>query len=68
MRVTSREYKVIVDGSLLADVDAALSDIFDDIGDLARAVGLGVAEKFDAKDPNERTNHPLPRHPRLYAP
>jgi hypothetical protein len=55
MRVTSREYKVIVDGALLADVDAALSDILDDIGDLARAVGLGVTEKFDAKDPNERT-------------
>jgi len=55
MRVTSREYKVIVDGSLLADVDAALSDILDDIGDLTRAVGLGVAEKFDAKDANERT-------------
>jgi hypothetical protein len=55
MRVTSREYKVIVDGSLLVDVDVALSDILDDIGDLARAVGLGVAEKFDAKDPNERT-------------
>lgn len=55
MRVTSREYKVIVDGSLLADVNAALSDILDDIGDLARSVGLQVTEKFDAKDPNERT-------------
>ena len=55
MRVTSREYKVIVDGSFLANVDAALSDILDDVGDLARAVGLVVAEKFDAKDPNERT-------------
>jgi hypothetical protein len=54
MRVTSREYKVIVDGSLLADVDAALGDILDDIGDLARSAGLGVTEKFDAKDPNER--------------
>jgi hypothetical protein len=55
MRVTSREYKVIVDGSLFADVDAALSDILDDVGDLAGSVGLGVADKFDAKDPNERT-------------
>ena len=54
MRVTSREYKVIVDGSLLAEVDAALSDIRDDIGDLARSIGLVVTEKFDAKDPNER--------------
>jgi hypothetical protein len=55
MHVTSREYKVIVDGALLADVDAALSDILDDLGDLARSMGLGITEKFDAKDPNERT-------------
>ena len=55
MHVTSREYKVIVDGSLLADVDAALSDIRDDVGGLARSIGLVVTEKFDAKDPNERT-------------
>jgi hypothetical protein len=55
MRVTSREYKVIVDSSLLADVDAALNDILDDVADLARSVGVGVTEKFDAKDPNERT-------------
>jgi hypothetical protein len=55
MRVTSREYKVIVDGSLFADLKTALSDILDDIGDPARSAGLGVTEKFDAKDPNERT-------------
>jgi hypothetical protein len=55
MRVTSREYKVIVDYSLLADVDAALNDILDDVADLAGSVGVEVTEKFDAKDPNERT-------------
>jgi hypothetical protein len=55
MRVTSREYKVIVEGSLFADVNAALSDIRDDVDELARGAGLGVTEKFDAKDPNERT-------------
>src|SRR5215510_10752220 len=55
MRVTSREYKVIVDGSLFTDVVAALNEILDDVGDLAGEVGLGVTEKFDAKDPNERT-------------
>jgi inorganic triphosphatase YgiF len=55
MRVTSREYKIIVDWSLWAHVDAALSDILVDVGDLAEAVGLEVAEKFDVQDPNERT-------------
>ena len=55
MRVTSREYKVIVDGSLFADVEAGLSDILDDLGDLGRSVGVEVAGKFDDKDPNERS-------------
>jgi hypothetical protein len=55
MRVTSREYKVIVDGTLFADVHAALSDIRNDVDDLGRAGGLVVTEKFDAKDPDERT-------------
>ena len=55
MRVTSREYKVIVDSSLFAEVDSALSDILDDVGNLARALGLEITDKFDAKDPNERT-------------
>ena len=53
--MTSREYKVIVDGSLFSDVVAALNEILDDVDDLAREVGLGVTEKFDAKDSNERT-------------
>jgi hypothetical protein len=39
----------------LADLDAALSDILDDVGDLARTGGLVIADKFDTKDPNERT-------------
>jgi hypothetical protein len=39
----------------LADVDAALNDILDDVGDLARTVGVAVTERFDVKDPNERT-------------
>jgi len=34
MRVASREYKLIVDGSLFADVHSGLSEILDDIGDL----------------------------------
>ena len=55
MRVTSREYKVIVDGSLFADVKAGLSDILDDLGDLGRSVGVEVSGKFDDKDPNERS-------------
>jgi hypothetical protein len=55
MRVTSREYKVIVDSSLFADLDAALSDVVDDIGDLARSLDLECAGNFDATDPKERT-------------
>ena len=55
MRVTSREYKVIVDSALFADLDAALSDIVDDIGNLARSLDLECAGHFDATDPKERT-------------
>jgi hypothetical protein len=55
MRVTSREYKVIVDSSLFADLDAALSDVVDDIEDLARSPDLECAGNFDATDPKERT-------------
>ena len=55
MRVASREYKLIVDGSLFANVHSGLSEILDDIGDLGRAVGVMVAEKFSTKDPDERT-------------
>jgi hypothetical protein len=55
MRVTSREYKVIVDGALFADVDAALGDVLEDVANLGRSVGLTVAGEFDPKDPSERT-------------
>jgi hypothetical protein len=55
MRVTSREYKVIVDSALFADLDAALSDVVDDMGDLARSLDLEFTGHFDATDPKERT-------------
>ena len=55
MYVISREYKVIVDSSWCVDLDAALSSILDDSGDLARSLGLGFAGKFDSVDPKERT-------------
>jgi hypothetical protein len=55
MRVTSREYKVIVDRSLFVALDAALSDILEDTRELAQSVGLGFAGEFDAVDPKERT-------------
>src|SRR5262245_55575715 len=55
MQVTSREYKVIVDGSLFADVEVGLSDILDDLGDLGQSVGVEIGQKFDHKDPTERS-------------
>ena len=56
MHVTSREYKVIVDGSLFADdVEAGLSEVLDDLGDLGQSVGVEVEETFDHKDPTERS-------------
>ena len=55
MHVTSREYKVIVDSSLFADWDAALSDIHDDVKDLAWLVGLEFDGKFDTGNYKERT-------------
>jgi hypothetical protein len=55
MHVKSREYKVIVDRSFCIDLEAALSSIHDETGDLGRSLGLGFAGKFDAEDPKERT-------------
>jgi hypothetical protein len=55
MHVNSREYKVIVDRSFCVDLEAALSSIHDETGDLGRSLGLGFAGKFDAEDPKERT-------------
>jgi hypothetical protein len=55
MHVTSREYKVIVDSSLFANLDVALLVILDDTRDLARSVGLGFTGEFDTMDPKERT-------------
>jgi Lamin Tail Domain len=60
MHVKSREYKVIVDSSLCVDLEAALSTSHDETGDLARALGLGFAGKFDAEDPDDATGHRLP--------
>src|SRR5262245_10523202 len=55
MRIESREYKVIVDSSAFAELDAALSDIRDDLADLARSIGLDIDVDFDVKDPKERS-------------
>lgn len=55
MRVTSREYKVIIDGSLFADPAAALDVVREDTGDLAGSVGVEVVGEFDPEDPKERT-------------
>jgi hypothetical protein len=54
MHVKSREYKVMVDTSLCVDVEAALSNIHDEIEDLAQSLGLRCTGKFDAEDPKER--------------
>jgi hypothetical protein len=53
MHVKSREYKVIVDRSFCIDLEAALSSIHDETGDLGRSLGLGFAGKFDAEDPKQ---------------
>jgi hypothetical protein len=55
MNVTSREHKVIVDDSLFSDVNAALSDIRNDLGDLGKSVSVPVTEMFEVKNPRERT-------------
>jgi hypothetical protein len=55
MRVKSREYKMMVDTLLCADLEAALSSIRGETEDLARSFGLGFTGKFDAEDPKERT-------------
>lgn len=55
MHVKSREYKVMVDSSLCVDLEAALSNIRDEIKDLARSLDLRFTGKFDAEAPKERT-------------
>jgi hypothetical protein len=55
MHVKSREYKVMVDTSLCADLEAALSSIRGETEDLARSLGFGFTGKFDGQDPKERT-------------
>src|SRR5688572_29705778 len=55
MKVTSREYKVIIDGGLFADPAAALGVIREETGDLARAVGAEADGGFAADDPKERS-------------
>lgn len=55
MRVTSREYKVMLAGGPFADPAAALAAVRDDLGDLAAALGGELAGGFDPGDPKERT-------------
>jgi hypothetical protein len=55
MHVKSREYKVMVDSSLCADLEAALSSFRVETEELARSLGLGFTGKFDAGDPKERS-------------
>ena len=55
MRVTSREYKVIVDLSTFGDLSAALADIHSDTRDVARSLGLKCAGKFDLDDHKQRS-------------
>jgi hypothetical protein len=55
MLVTSREYKVIVDTALFANVAAGLKDIRDDIAEVGELVNLTVDGKFKDKDPTEQS-------------
>jgi hypothetical protein len=55
MYVISREYKVIIDSSMCVHLEAALSTIQDDAGDLADSLGLELRGQFNVEDPKERT-------------
>lgn len=59
MKVTSREYKVIVDSSWFIDPEPGmigiLEDILEDIGRLAHLLGVGLEGEFDAGNPKERS-------------
>jgi hypothetical protein len=55
MLITSREYKVIVDESLLKDPSSGLRDILDDVEVLARSLGVKLNGDFDPQDPRVRT-------------
>jgi hypothetical protein len=45
----------MIDSSLFADLDDALSNVLDDLRDLAQSLDLECAGNFDATDPKERT-------------
>jgi len=55
MRVTSREYKVIVDSASFVDPDSALGAILDDSKEIAQSLGVSFTGAFDAAEPKERT-------------
>jgi hypothetical protein len=56
--VTSREYKVMVDGGPFVQPGEALDELRADLADLARSLdsrGVSFSGKFDLKDPKERS-------------
>src|SRR6266545_1439093 len=55
MLLTSREYKVIVDTALFANVAAGLKNIRDDIAELGELVNLTIDGKFKDKNPAEQS-------------
>ncbi len=55
MQVESREYKVIVDTTTFADLSTGLSNILDDVKDVANSLRFDVSDTFDLDKPKERT-------------
>jgi hypothetical protein len=49
--VGSREYKVIIDRDVLADVSSGLDDLLEDIARAGKTAGLVVKKSFEADDP-----------------
>lgn len=55
MHIRSREYKVIADSSLFVNAKHFLTDVLDDLGNLAHSLGLEFQGEFNDADPRERT-------------
>ena len=50
MKIKSREYKVIIDGEILADVESGLDRLVQDTARIGRETGIVVRDEFGSDD------------------
>jgi hypothetical protein len=53
MKISSREYKVIIDAAVFADVASGLDRLLEDMAQVGRDVGIVVRDEFDSEKPKK---------------